>query len=307
MKPPKGSGLEALDRMIRRSARFYSDFFKSYSRSYSDFYNADRLRRNLLSALKKLPAIELPQFTYKPPKVDYHNIVNSFLPPGARLVKPLYPEHAGEIQFADLDGDGRKELIASYIAGDGLKTLVLKKDEVQWYKMAEISCPGFRGIHYRTFADISGEGRKDLLLGLDSGQQSRTLFAYSVSDGDSRKIFSKEYSKMEVLRSPSRNSRDSVALWHEEAPGIYSIELIRWNGIDLEQIDKTRYLASKVLPYYIRKLRQDPADTASWYNLAGTFMDAGDRVNAAKAVRYALEFNPDPVMRDRLMELRQKL
>jgi len=282
----------------------------------------------MLSAFEKLPTIELPtladlrkpvdnlvktlnnavsQFTYKPPKVDYRNIVNGFLPPGAKLIKPRYPESAGEIRFADLDGDGRSELIASYTTADGLRTLVLKKDEVQWYKMAEISSPGFSSIHYLTYADISGEGKKDLLLGLDSDQNVRTLFAYSVSDGGSRKIFSKKYNKLEVIRSSPRTSRDAVALWHEDAPGIYRIELIRWNGIDLEQIDKTRYLAAKVLPYYIRKLRQDPSDINSWYNLAGTFMEAGDRVNAAKAVRYALEFNPDPAMKDRFMELRQKL
>ena len=62
-----------------------------------------------------------------------------------------------------------------------------------------------------------------------------------------------------------------------------------------------------MLPLYIRKLRQDPSDIVSWYNLADTFIAAGDRVNAARAVKYALELSPDPMMRDRLMELRQKL
>jgi hypothetical protein len=317
MQLPKGSGIEALDRMVRRSVRFWSDQFSK-----------DQFRRSMTSALKKLPTIELPsladlrkpvdnfvkslnnvvaQLTYKPEKIDYRNIVNSFLPPGAKLIKPQYPEQAGEIQFVDLDGDGRSELVASYITGDGIRTLVLKKDEVQWYKMAEVSSPGYSGIHYRTSADISGEGKKDLLLGLVRDQQGKMLFAYSLSDGSSKKIFSRKYDKLEVLRNSPRVSGDAVALWHEETPGIHNIELIRWNGIDIEQLDKTRYLASRVLPYYIRKLRQDPSDTAGWYNLAGTFMDAGDRVNAAKAIRYALEFDPDPAMRDRLMELRQKL
>lgn len=317
MQLPKGSGIEALDRIVRRSVRFWSDQFST-----------DRFRRSMMSALKKLPTIELPsladlrkpvdnfvkslnnavaQLTYKPEKIDYRIIVNGFLPPGAKLIKPQYPEQAGEIQFVDLDGDGRSELIASYITGDGIRTLVLKKDEVQWYKMAEVSSPGYSSIHYRTCADISGEGKKDLLLGLVSNQQGRMLFAYSLSDGSSKKIFGRKYDKLEVIRRSPRVSGDAVALWHEEAPGIYNIELIRWNGIDIEQLDKTRYLGTRVLPYYIRKLRQDPSDITGWYNLAGTFMDAGDRVNAAKAIRYALEFDPDPAMRGRLMELRQKL
>lgn len=319
MQLPKGSGLEVLDRLVRRSVNYYAGLVKS-----------DQFRKGILPALRKLPAIELPklndlkrpvesiikgfnnavaQLTAKPEKIDYNNVVNGFLPPGARLVKPQYPEDSAEIQFADLDGDGRSELIASYVTGEGIRTLVLKKDEVQWYKLAEVSCPGYFGIHYRNSAAITGEGRKDLLLGLVSGQQGRTLFAFSVKEGDTRKIFSKSYDKIELLKrsGQSGSARDSAALWHETSPGIYDIELVRWNGIDLEQLDKTRYLAAKVLPYYIRKLRQDPNDTAAWYNLAGTFLGTGDRVNASRAVKLGLEHGTDPVIKDRLAELQQRI
>lgn len=319
MQLPKGSGLEVLDRLIRKSVNYYSGLLKS-----------DQFRKSILPALKNLPDIELPklndlkrpvesfikglnnavaQLTSKPEKIDYNNVVNGFLPPGARLIKPQYPENSSGIQFADLDGDGSSELVASYVTGEGIRTLVLKKDEVQWYKLAEVSCPGYFGIHYRSSADITGEGRKDLLLGLVSGQQERTLFAYSVKDGDTRKIFSKNYDKIELLRryGPSGSAGDAAALWHETSPGIYDIELVRWNGIDLEQLDKTRYLAAKVLPYYIRKLRQDPSDSAAWYNLAGTFLGAGDRVNAARAVRLGLEHGADPAVKDRLAELQRKI
>jgi len=319
MQLPKGSGLEVLDRLVRKSIRYYSDLWKS-----------DRFRQNMLPSLKKLPAIGLPglnelkrpvesiikglnnavsQLTAKPEKIDYNVVVNSFLPPGARLIKPQYPEDAAAIQFADLDGDRRNELVTSYATNEGISTLVLKRDEVQWYKAAEINCPGYTGIHYRNSADITGEGRRDLLLGLSSASKDRTLFAYSVKEGDTKRIFSKKYHKLELLRGsgPAGTPRDAVALWHEESPGIYDIELVRWNGIDLEQLDRTRYLAAKVLPYYIRRLRQDPGDTASWYNLAETFLETGDRVNAARAVRFGLEYGPDAALKERLSELQSRI
>ena len=180
-------------------------------------------------------------------------------------------------------------MIASYITGDGIRTLVLKKDEVQWYKMAEVSSPGYSSIHYRTSADISGEGKKDLLLGLVRDQQGKMLFAYSLSDGSS-KIFGRKYDKLEVIR---RSPRVSEMPWHygtkrlrEYITSAYSLERHRHRAT--RQNPLSRY---RVLPYYIRKLRQDPSDTTGWYNLASTFMDAGDRVNAAKAIRYALEFD----------------
>ena len=151
MQLPKGSGLEVLEKLARRSIKYYSGILQS-----------DQFKANFLPALRKLPAIEIPsinslrrpvesimkglgsitaQFTAKPDKVDYTALVNSFLPPGARLIKPQYPEGSEEIQFADLDGDGRSELVTSYRTGEGIRTLVLKKDAVQWYKMAEISNP----------------------------------------------------------------------------------------------------------------------------------------------------------------------
>ena len=124
MQLPKGSGLEVLDRMVRRSIRYYSDLFST-----------DRFRQSMVSALKNLPTIELPslanlrrpvdslvktlndavaQMTSRPAKIDYHNIVSSFLPPGASLIKPQYPENAGDIRLIDLDGDGRSELVTAY-------------------------------------------------------------------------------------------------------------------------------------------------------------------------------------------------
>lgn len=324
MQLPKGSGLEALDKLASRSIRYYSGLLQS-----------DRFRKNL-RALRKfytpknLPAIELPslndlrkpvesiikglsnitaQLNAKPEKIDYNAVVNSFLPPGAKLIKPQYPENAREIQFADLDGDGRSELVTSYRTGDGIRTLVLKKDAVQWYKMAEISNPEFTEMHYRGSADIAGDGKPNLILGLVSGQQDRTLAAYSVSDGGSKKIFSKKYDKLELVKTRGSSGRikDACALWHETAPGVFDIELVHWNGIDLEQLDNKRYFAAKVLPYYIRKLRQDPNDTTSWYNLADAFLKTGDRARAEKAVKYGLEHDHDPMMRERLSELQRQL
>jgi hypothetical protein len=324
MQLPKGSGLEVLDRLAARSIKYYSgllrsDSFKENIRTIRKFYSANNLPAVRLPSLKELrkPVESImrglnsisAQLNAKPEKIDYNAVVNNFLPPGARLVKPQYPENSAEIQFADLDGDGRSELVTSYMTGDDIRTLVLKRDPVQWYKMAEISNPGTARIHYRNTADISGDGKSNLLLGLESGQQDRTLYAYSVSDGGSIKIFSKKYDKLELVRTRGASGRikDACALWHETAPGIFDIELVHWNGIDLESLDKTRYLSGKVLPYYIRKLRQDPGDTRSWYNLADTFMKTGDKTRAEMAVRYGLQHDPDPQTKERFSELQRQL
>jgi len=185
----------------------------------------------------------------------------------------------------------------------------LKKDEVQWYKMAEINNPDFVAVHYRNSADVSGDGKKHLLLGLVSKQQKRELFAYTLTGDGARKIFSREYNKLEVQKSrtASGSVADAIAFWDEETAGVYNIDLVHWNGIDLESLNPSRYLANKVVPYYINNLRDNPDDTLSWYNLANSLSGAGDTVRAARAVDLGLRYNPDTQLRSKFDNLRSRL
>ena len=100
--------------------------------------------------------------------------------------------------------------------------MILKKDEVQWRKFAEISNPEFDTIHYRNSADVAGDGKKYLLLGFVSRLQNRALFAYSLSEAGARKIFSRNYNKLELqkFRTPSGITKSAIAFWDEEAEGI---------------------------------------------------------------------------------------
>ncbi len=322
MQLPKGSGLEALDRITRRSLQYYADLFKSDRFQQGQLFptipainiqsiklpSAEDLKRPMESLIKGLNNA-VSQVTTRPEKVDYRTVVYSFLPPGAILLKPQYPENSNEIQFADLDGDGRSELVTSYKTNEGIRTLILKKDEVQWRKFAEISNPEFDTIHYRNSADVAGDGKNYLLLGFVSRQRSRMLFAYSLSDAGARKIFSRSYNKLELqkLRTASGVTKNAIAFWDEEANGIYNIDLLHWNGIDLEKANQSRYLSGKVIPYYVGKLRQNPDDTINWYNLAQSFSKAGDSVNASRAINLGLEHKPDDILKSRFDSLKSRL
>lgn len=318
MQFPKGSGLEALDKIVRNSLKFYADTF-----------NSDEFRQLMLRPVKIAPAFELPsieslrkpvesfiqdlrntvsQITEKPVKIDYNAVVNSFIQPGATLLRPQVPESPGQFHFSDLDSDGRNELIASFRTKEGIKTLILKKDDIQWYKMAEINNPGYVGVHYRNTAKIAGDGKNYLLLGLISELQNRSLFAYSIGEGNARMMFNRNYNKLELIRTRGASpAKDKVALWIEEAPGIYDIELVSWNGLEVDNSGSSYYLSGKVVPYYIRKLRQSPGDTVSWYNLANAMSKTGNTADAATAVRIGLERNPDALLKDKFNALKSRL
>ena len=156
---------------------------------------------------------------------------------------------------------------------------------------------------------MTGDGQKHLLLGLVSRQAVRTLFAYSMTDGGAKKIFSKNYGKLELQknRDASGAVKHVIAVWNENAPGIYDIELVRWNGIDLEKINASRYLSAKVVPYYVERLRQNPNNATDWYKLADILSKSGEKASALRAVNQGLRHNPDAILQERFCALKGKL
>lgn len=316
MQIPKGSGLEVIDRVVRNSLKYYSDLYTTSGLNKGSFslpltFNPPSLSslrmpfESLAQGLNKV----VSQLTGKTERVDYYSIVNSFLEPGANLVKPQYPINSNEIQFADIDDDGRSELITSYRVSNGIKTMILKRDDVQWYKMAEISNPDAEAIHYRNSSKISTDGRNYLILGLTSKLQGRTLNAYSLEDVNGIKIFSKKYDKLELvpIRGTNGAYRTAIAFWNEQAPGVYDIELQSWNGMELSQLDSTRYLSGRVAPYYIHMLKRDPDNAANWYNLANTFLRSGRVGNAAIAAENGLARNPDNQLKEMFTSLQSRM
>jgi hypothetical protein len=175
--------------------------------------------------------------------------------------------------------------------------------------MAEISTPDYDEVHYRGIADMTGDGKKYLLLGAVSRQWVRTLFAYSMTEGGAKKLFSKNYGKLELQKSRDTSGalKHVIAVWNENAPGVYDIELVRWNGIDLEKMNTNRYISAKVVPYYLGKLRQNPNSAADWYNLADSLSKSGDRASASRAVNLGLGYNPDALLKERFNALKGKL
>ena len=145
-------------------------------------------------------------------------------------------------------------------------------------------------------------------MGLVSETEKPYAFAYSVAEGSSRKIFSRTYDKLE-LQKPAhlRQDQGRGCFWDEKSQGIYDIELLHWNGIDLENLNISRYMSGKVVPYYINKLRSSPRETVNWYNLAKSFSIAGDTDRAARAVDIGLRYNPDDSLKDRFNELKSRL
>ena len=321
MFPPRGSGLEQITKMLEARypgfslAKLAEGPFKQYKLKNQTGIRpammpnpAQSLQmlqttvQSMVSGLTKNLTSTISQITGAP-KENYGAIVRNYLPQEARLVTPQYPEGSGEILLADVDGDSQNEVIASYKLNDAvLRTMILKKQKNEWTRIAEIVNPDSDDIHYRNIANIMGNGKDQLVLGLTAKGKLRTLYGYSLDDDGAKKLFSKNYHKLEALGLPGQKTslpRTQFALWNESDDATYDIDVMGWDGIQLASVDKNRYYTKKVVPHYVRQLKQNPGKTSNWYQLADALAKAGARDDARSVIDSGMK-------RDRSLEYAEK-
>ena len=329
MFPPKGSGLEQIRKMLEANYSGFSlqKLAKAPFKQYKMKNPADGRPLNIPAPVQSLQKLQtsvqtivndlahnltstITQITKRTPQENYDAVVRGFLPPEARLVKPQYPSNSNNVLVADVDGDKNNELIASYKTNDpALRTLILKKQQDKWTRLAEIINPDTDEIHYRNIADVAGSGRNQLLLGLFTRGNHRTLHCYSVDATGANRLFSKNYHKLELLGLPGSrsSSRAHFAIWNEGGDDTYDIEVMGWDGSQLSSMSIDRYYYRKVLPYYSSKLKQQPGSVSNWYLFADALAKAGAKNDARAIIDAGIKHDKSSEYAERFQNLRNRL
>lgn len=263
---------------------------------------------NPIHKLFKGLSTTLSQITKKPERENYDTVIKSFLPSGSKLLIPKLPTDTGATHFFDIDGDSQNELIATYKLNDEIKTFVLKRQNKTWQRIAEVSSLKHDTIDYMGFADITGKGKKQLLIGLTSIGKAPTLYGYSYENNNLKEIFSRSYHRFELLNAlENRNAttKKQLAIWNKKENDTFSIEVLDWNGTQFEQLkDTSNYHYKKVVPYYVQKIKRSPNNASSWYNLAEALVKGGSIRDAAIAIKVGMSQNPSPELNERLLALK---
>lgn len=250
----------------------------------------------LLQNMMKGLSTSLTKITQKPQRENYEEIVRGFMPKSAQLLTPQSPMPMGKIQFADLDGDAKSELITSYRGSDGIRTLVLKKHGERWDKISEIYNPHFDAIHHLSFSDITGEGRKQLLLGGKTKNGNGELHGYSFQNDRTYELFAQNYNRLEVLEAdPGKGTRTKprIALWKIPGNHVHTIDVMEWNGSGLSPVQNpSSYYRSRVLPYYAQKVKQMPQNPAHWYHLSNMLEKSRMYADAVTAAEAGMRLSP---------------
>lgn len=242
---------------------------------------------------------------------DYDSVIRNFLQDNIKPLTPRYPQRSKAFQLIDLDGDSADELVTSYRYNDEIKTLILKKQGAHWYKFAETSTPGYEVLSYRNSANITGEEKKQLLIAFSAKDKPSVLHGYSLEDGGTRRLFTQNFNRFEIIDAPAANNRPQkaqIAVWEEKDEGSFNINVLNWNGTQLEKAaDTAGYYRKSVIPYYVRKVKQSPASASGWYNLAKALADTGARTDAMAAVEAGMSLNRAPEFNEKFTALKNSL
>lgn len=239
------------------------------------------------------------------------NFVQRSLPMGAVLVNAQNPYEEMPVKLVDLDGDGIPEIIAAYMWQGSPFVLVLKSYNKLWYKVADIEGVGYN-INYLNFADVTGRGIKDLIIGWQVGAVWSELNIFQFRNAQFNKIVSDViYSKIEVENMSGEKHIDGkvdIALWTHDTGEAYKVEVLRWEGAKLvPEKDAYPYYFKKVVAYYEEKVEEMPEAAFYWYYLADAQIKAGMQKDAEKSIEIGMKISPSYPTKEDFQDLMKKI
>ncbi|NLD47656.1 MAG: hypothetical protein GX660_10720 [Clostridiaceae bacterium] len=254
----------------------------------------------------------LTQVRQKNESVDYNTVAARFIPPDGQLVGPKFPANSPKILLADLDGDSKKELIVTYRIDTSIKTIVLKNNNDQWELAGEGDAPSYGALNFRYAEDLTGDGKKQLLVGVTSDSARPVLYGYSFDNCCLSEIFKMDYQRLELLNPSTKNKRASgssqLAIWNSKDSGAYDINVYKWNGQALEQQnDLANYYIRSILPYHVKEIRKNPYTPLNWYRLADVLSKSGLHNDALTAVETGIRLDSDSKYKERFEALRKDI
>ncbi len=224
------------------------------------------------------------------------HIVSEFLPPNAEIINPQNVQEQRGIQLKDINGDGKAEIIALYkVKGneEQHRLIVLQEEEGKgWSKLLDYRAEGYTADFFK-FADITNDGKDDILIGWRLGGTTCGLDIFTWKDNQLKKIASDYYSKIELgtVTEPNKKQDDrvTIALWKHDTGDAFEVDVFTWDGTKLAPAPEAYpYYFKKVVQYYEQKVKEMPDAAFYWYYLADAQVKAGQPESGIKSIEKAL-------------------
>lgn len=193
------------------------------------------------------------------------------------------------LQYIDIDGDGKKELIGIYRSNQQLYLFTLKEQFGHYRLISVLKGTGYQ-VSYLGTAHITSHKTTNIVVGWQIGGIWSKLSIYEWTKlGLKEKQLNGDYtfSKIEIADMPGQNGKDGkaeIALWIHDTAEAYKVELYRWENDKLVPAhDVDPYYFKKVVEYYKQKIKEHP-DYLFYYQYLKDAENKASRVVEERAV-----------------------
>jgi tetratricopeptide (TPR) repeat protein len=241
-----------------------------------------------------------PESLIQPPKEakatdldeDLLSIARRNLPKGTELSVPNGPVGTESVINVDLDDDGKDEVLVLYISTihqNQVGAFVLKESKNGWDKVFAKNGAG-SVISWASASDVTGDGRKEILLGWQLAASSEnTLEIFQWNKDKLTSLKELNYNELEAIHFDN-DPKIRLAIWKRDMADAYKIDLLGWNGVALVT-DRTYYPAyfKRVIAYYQKRSSEVPDAAYYWYYLADAYVKANQNELALEAIEKGLK------------------
>lgn len=226
----------------------------------------------------------------------WEEIAIQHLPTGASLVTAQLPIDVKPVNEVDLDGDGYPELIVTYQlhgAPGETEVMVLKETNGSWEKIWEQKGIGY-DFTYAGFADITGDGKEELLVGWTIGVSAGNMLDIFAWENDTfNKIASVNYHIMELFKV-QEDQRVRIATWQKDTGDAFFVDVLKWENGEMKSDEASYpYYFPEVIDYYEKKVKEAPDTPFYWYYLADAELKAKRYEAAIQSAKKGMSLHPD--------------
>ena len=160
---------------------------------------------------------------YRLPKLagEYESLesqIDALLTNGAEYAAPTSGSNLQSVQMIDLDGDGSEEAVAFFRRASDkkpMKIYIFKADGDSYERYAVIEGASSQ-IYSVNYADLDGDGLKEILVGYKSSSDVQGLAIYPLSPGTSESLLTTGYSRYANLDMNGDGKQELLIICSDE-------------------------------------------------------------------------------------------
>ena len=194
---------------------------------------------------------------YRLPKLpaEYESLetlIDSLLADGAEYAAPTSGSNLQSVQMVDLDGDGQEEAVAFFRKASDekpMKIYIFRAVGESYEQMCLLEGTA-TSIYSINYTDLTGDGQREIIVGLRGNLDMQYLTAYTITSGEPRVLLSTGYFRY-AARDVDGDGKQELIIIRSDDESLAQADYYAWNG---EQMMLTSSLQLSMAATELRRM-----------------------------------------------------